>query len=206
MGVAEDLSLLERKLSELTVQYEHYFSGTAKTEPLALRAEVEALVRRWNGQHIPNTMHKFRYHTLVGRYSSFCGLWNRCVREIEEGTFKRDVFRVRLREQERQEREERRKKLFAHTEGRAGDKKEGPEPSTTGSLDDLYRDLLQAKADCGHGGSDLSREAFDRMLMRQRDQIRKRYDCSEVDFTVKVDNGKVKLVARPVKPGEKNSS
>ena len=96
MGIAEDLTLLDRKLAELKVQYEHYFSGIAKTEPLPLRAQVQELVRRWNGQSITNTGHKFRYQTLVGRYNSLVGHWNRCVRELEEGTYKRDLFRVTL--------------------------------------------------------------------------------------------------------------
>ncbi len=87
--------------------------------------------------------------------------------------------------------------------GRTGGADEGAAPPIAGSLDDLYRDLVQAKAACGQGGSDLTREGFARMLESQRAQIRKRYDCSEVDFKVKVENGKVKLIATPVKPGEK---
>ena len=211
MGVAEDLSLLDRKLAELKVQYEQYFLGLAKTEPLPLRAEVQNLIRRWNGQHITNTMHKFRYQTLVGRYSSFAGHWNRCVRELEEGTFKRDLFRVTLHEQERREREERRKKLLGKIAAREG---AGPgeaaspasaPPSSAagrapaGTTESLYHEVLAARAASGQKDPEPTRDGFEKLVAAQRAEIRKRYDCSDVTFKVKVENGKVKLVARPVR-------
>ena len=194
MGIAEDLNLLDRKLSELKVQYEHYFSGLLKLEPLPLRAEVQELVRRWNGQSITNTMHKFRYQALVGKFNGMMGYWNRCVREMEEGTYKRDLFRVTLHEQERREREEKRKKFLEKAAAR---------PPAAESTEALYRELLDARASCGGKGMDLTRETFEKLLQSQRDEIRRRFDCSEVDFKVKVDQGKVKLVARPRRGDER---
>jgi len=210
MAIAEDLNLLDRKLSELKVQYEHYFSGLLKLEPLPLRAEVQELVRRWNGQSITNTMHKFRYQSLVGKFNGMMGYWNRSVREMEEGTYKRDLFRVTLHEQERREREEKRKKLLekVSSRGRATD----PAPSTPShtagppaaeSTEALYRELLDARASCGGNGTGLTRDAFEKLLQSQRDEVRRRFDCSEVDFKVKVESGKVKLVARPRKGDER---
>ncbi len=203
MGIAEDLSLLDRKLAELKVQYEHYFSGLAKTEPLPLRAEVQELVRRWNGQSITNTMHKFRYHTLVGRFNSLNGHWLRCVRELEEGTFKQDLFRVNLHEEERREREEKRKKLLEQVSVRGTAPGPGApaaaRPNAGESTEAIYQELLAARAACGQKGADMSRDAFEKLLGSQRAEIRRRYDCAEVEFKVRVENGKVKLIARPVR-------
>jgi hypothetical protein len=200
MGVAEDLSLLDRKLSELKFQYEQYFSGLAKTEPRPLLAEVQELIRRWNGRHITNTMHKFRYQTLVGRFNSLNGRWIRCVREMEEGTFKRDLFRVSLHEQERREREEKQKKLQDKISARGTPSEpRGASPPAGESTEALYRELLAARAASGQKDPDLTRDAFEMLLRSQRAEIRNRFDCSDVAFKVKVENGKVKLVARPVK-------
>jgi hypothetical protein len=196
MGIAEDLNLLDRKLADLKVQYEHYFLALARTEPLKLRAEVQGLIARWNGERITNTMHKFRYQALVGRFNSLITLWNRTVREIEEGTFKGDLFRVSLHEQERREKEERRSKLFAKTRGPGGGEDAG---ATSRAGDDaLYQELLAARAACGQKG-EMTRERFEKLLAGQRSEIGKRYDCSEVTFKVKVEKGKVKLVAKPVR-------
>ena len=200
MGIAEDLTLLDRKLTELKFQYEQYFSGLAKTEPVPLRAEVQELIRRWTGRHVTNTMHKFRYQTLVGRFNSLNGRWIRCVREMEEGTFKRDLFRVTLHEQERREREEKQRKLREKISARGIP----PEPGGAAAhakekTEALYRELLTARAASGQREPDLTRDAFEMLLQSQRAEIRNRFDCSEVAFKVKVENGKVKLVARPVK-------
>ena len=199
MGIAEDLSLLDRKLAELKVQYEHYFSGLTKTEPLPLRAEVQELVRRWNGQSITNTMHKFRYQTLVGRFNILNGHWLRCVRELEEGTFKRDLFRVTLHEQERREREEKRRKVLEKVSARGTASGPVARPTAGESTEAIYRELLAARAACGQKGADMTRDAFEKLLGSQRAEIRRRFDCTDVEFRVKVENGNVKLVARPVK-------
>ena len=196
MGIAEDLALLDRRMNELKVQYEHYFLALARTEPLKLRTEVQSLVARWNGERITNTMHKFRYQALVGRFNSMLTLWNRSVREIEEGTFKRDLFRVSLHEQERREKEERRRKLLAGTRGRSG--VEDADATSRADDDSLFHELLEARAACGQKGK-MTRESFEKLLESQRSEIGKRYECSEVTFKVKVEQGKVKLVAKPVK-------
>ena len=79
----------------------------------------------------------------------------RCARELKEGTFKRDLFRVTLHEQERREREERRRKLLDRVASRTG----GPSGAAAGSapstrpesIEALYRDLLASKTTCGQG-------------------------------------------------------
>jgi hypothetical protein len=195
MAIAEDLVQLERKLEVLKVEYEHYFSGRARTEPNELREEVERLVQRWVGRPINNTMYKFRYRSLVGRYNSLAGYWNRCLREIAEGTFKRDRFRLDLQERQDKDRAERRKKLEARMAAREG----GNEKRAAGGHDALYRELLAAKEACGQSTTGLDRNEFEEVLRQQREQVRARFACDDVEFKVSVEECKVRLIVRPVK-------
>ncbi len=111
MNTGQEMVRLEAKLEQLKTEYEQYFCGMVKREPYKLRNEVQKIVTRWSTTTINNTMYKFRFRTLVARYSSMRSYWDRCLREIDEGTFKRDRFRSNLHDLERKEKEERRGKL-----------------------------------------------------------------------------------------------
>src|SRR5262249_44564563 len=45
-------------------------------------------------QHIRNTGQRFRFHSLQQKWNIYITLWNRTMREIEAGTYRRDVLRV----------------------------------------------------------------------------------------------------------------
>ena len=83
MGLSEDIALFELNLNELIIKYEQYFLGLEKREPLKLLEEVERYVRKYHGAHISNTMLKFKFNSVVARFSSYKQYWNRITRLIE---------------------------------------------------------------------------------------------------------------------------
>jgi hypothetical protein len=90
----ELLSELERKIDRLRTLYENYFMGIEKVEPQVARKEVLRMVLHLAQQHIRNTGQRFRFHSLQQRWNIYITYWNRTMREIEAGTYKRDVARV----------------------------------------------------------------------------------------------------------------
>ncbi|MDP3939228.1 MAG: MXAN_5187 C-terminal domain-containing protein [Deltaproteobacteria bacterium] len=190
MSIAEDVERLARRMDALKVEYEHYFSGRARMEPAKLRKEVQSIIARWTGQHINNTMYKFRLRNLVSRYNTLSAYWNRTLQAIEDGTFTRDHFRMEIHERERRERDEKRQRLDAIITNRGG----GAQP------DALYNEFLAARKECGQGDG-VARQAFETFLNRQREEIQKRYGCTQVDFRVSVEGSKVRLVAKPQRSG-----
>lgn len=191
MGIAEDIGELEHRLDELKVEYEHYFSGRARIEPARLRQALQRRLSRWYGKPINNTMFKFRYTNLAARYSSISAYWNRCLQEIEDGTFKRDTFRLQLHERERQERDDQRKKLDTIIAGR--------ERRERGSA--LYKEFVAARSACGLAAGEIGREAFEAFIKRRREEIQRRFSCNDVEFKVSVKECKVRLVAKPIRRG-----
>jgi hypothetical protein len=88
------LSELERKLERVRTFYEQYFMGMEKMEPQVARKEVNRTILLYAQQHIRNTGQRFRFHSIQQKWNIYTTYWNRTMREIEAGTYKRDVARV----------------------------------------------------------------------------------------------------------------
>jgi hypothetical protein len=81
----KDMRRLEAALKQLEAEYNMFFSGRLPKPPWETRTQVEALVKRYDRAHIPNTGDRFRFQTLQSRYAAFIDLWDRGLRAREEG-------------------------------------------------------------------------------------------------------------------------
>ena len=68
--------------------------GFEKLEPMRARQEVEQLFSRLRRVTINNTALRFRFQSQVQKYGTLGQYWTRICRQIEEGTYKRDVRRA----------------------------------------------------------------------------------------------------------------
>lgn len=98
----------ERAINDLDVQidrlralYEQYFMGIEKLEPHVPRKQVERLIQLLRREGLRNTALRFRFQQLVNRYNTMQTYWRRVSRQIEEGTYRRDVMRARARADQR---------------------------------------------------------------------------------------------------------
>jgi hypothetical protein len=83
--VQRELLTLEAELKRLEAEYNMFFSGRAKRPPLETRGRVEAMVKRWDREHIDAAADRFRFQTLQARFQKFADLWDRGLRAREEG-------------------------------------------------------------------------------------------------------------------------
>lgn len=88
---------LELRIDRLRALYDQYFSGLEKLEPLVPRKDVERRLEVLRRQQIRNTGLRFKFQTLVQRYNTYQMYWQRIVRQIDSGTYKRDVLRAKAR-------------------------------------------------------------------------------------------------------------
>lgn len=84
----------EVKMKRLKALYEQWFQGIERTEPQVARKDLERLFVLLNKDKPRNTAARFRLQQLVARYSIYTTLWGRVTRQIEEGTYERDVRRA----------------------------------------------------------------------------------------------------------------
>ena len=120
VSVNNRLEELERGIFLLKLQYEKYFSGIERIEPIRERDEIKRLLRDLMTTHIPNTAQKHKFSMLRARFSSLELYIKRNLYQIERGTHPKMKFRANMADQRRREaemrkkdREERRAKLTA---------------------------------------------------------------------------------------------
>ncbi|MFU8804639.1 MAG: MXAN_5187 C-terminal domain-containing protein [Bradymonadaceae bacterium] len=101
------LNELEKRLNNLRVRYEQYFMGVDRMPPEQPRKDVVRMFFDLEQAFIRNTAQKFRLRSLVQRFNTYKNYWNRITRQIEEGTFKRDMNRAQRNQDRREAREER---------------------------------------------------------------------------------------------------
>lgn len=172
----EDLQVLDHKLRQLKVDYEHYFLGRQPREPISLRADVQKQFMRFSGVPIRNTAARFRFNSLNARFQAMKRQWDATLRQIENGTYKRHVFKAKLHEQS------------GPAPQKAGDKRE----EQLSTLFETYRD---AARECGQNVDNLTPASLQAALARQEASVREKLGCKEVEFRVVVSGGKAKLKA-----------
>lgn len=91
---------LERAVESLRIRYEQFFLGLTRRPPLEDHNFLRSAVLQLHAGHIRNTGVRFRVDSLRNRFLSYERLWQRTLREIEEGTYRRDLFKARLRRKE----------------------------------------------------------------------------------------------------------
>ena len=189
MSVEEDLQLLEHKLNALRLDYERYFLGTRPREPAMERAEVQKIVIVYSNQSIPNTAQRFKFNSINSRYQALKRQWDNILRQMEAGTYKRDVFKANIRDKQRQE--DRSQKRVPQAR-----EKSATSANAGAALFDSYVSAAQA---CGQRIAGLTPQKLQAVVDKQTGALRSKLGCKDVTFRVVVKDGKVKLKAGAVR-------
>jgi hypothetical protein len=88
---------LETRMDRLRALYDQYFMGIERLEPLVPRKDVERRMAVLRKEQIRNTGLRFKFQTLTQRFNTYQTYWIRISRQIEQGTYKRDVMRATAR-------------------------------------------------------------------------------------------------------------
>lgn len=91
------LSDLETRVDRLRALYENWFRGYEKLEPSVARKDVERRVYGLRKELPRNTALRFRYHQVYQRYTTLATYWQRTARQIEEGTYRLQLQRMKRR-------------------------------------------------------------------------------------------------------------
>ena len=88
---------LETRTDRLRALYEQYFMGIERMPPLVPHKDVERRIQVLRKEQIRNTGVRFRFQMIIQRYNTYQSHWQRICRQIEEGTYKRDLLRAQKR-------------------------------------------------------------------------------------------------------------
>ena len=216
MTIDEELTLLDSQLRRLKIEYEIYFSNPTKRPPTDVEWKVLSLLRKFSdGGGRMSFSQRFRYNEIAQRYAIYSDLWRKKNRIREEG-YRRpqdallSVQGVRVAEHEPEH------KVYgvspaAIAAGAAAAATPAPirqpaevKPFSVQCADvraerdqvqKLYNVLTEAKKKSGETVSG-NLDSFASFVQKKTEQIRKQYGCEAVEYSVEMQNGKVKLKAK----------
>ena len=94
-GAAKECTRVEADLMELAAAYEQYFLGMERRPPTIKHNDLKRRVNALRNTFVNSTPVKFRIQNLQQRVTTFERLWERTLMEIENGIYKRDLFKAR---------------------------------------------------------------------------------------------------------------
>ena len=172
-SIEQELNRIEATIREIDQNYEKYFAGIERLPPEKLRDELGLVLRRLANRYIPQTDLRYRYQMLATRFHSYCGNWERLMRQIEEGRFVRKLEKLRG---------------GSATPGPA--RKEEPAPPQS-EVERISAEIAAIS------GKTPDRQKIATLLAEQRAQLSSRFAGRDIEFLVICEDGKPKLKARP---------
>ena len=176
-GIERQLNQLDADIRRLRVDYQRFLAGDLHIPPEDLRESIHGRLRRLRTKNLKAAADNFRLNSLEARYNSYAELYSRRLREREEGS-----RRVAGAEQE---------KRPDAQKGVVIGQKAGSDEVTA-----LYKGLYLRD---GTRQPKASLESFQSYLDRQAQAIRQKTGCSEIEFRVAEEGGKLKLKAKPLR-------
>lgn len=179
-ALSEGLDQLNRDVQQLRVDFERFFNGALPFPPEELRGRVQTQIRNLRALTSSATaVESFRLSDLEARFNSYNELFNRRLRDIEEGRHPAG----------RQAPPPPAPRRYDPAQGVVFGDRVDPEAAEA-----LYQGLVSAPGD--NPRFDL--DSFQTYLARQVSAIREKTGCAAVQFRLATEDGKVKLKARPV--------
>lgn len=207
----QQISAFEAELARLHRVFEQYFLGIERLAPINERDDLKRRLLRFRGEMgRASTAVRFRANTLWQRFTSYDQMWTRTLKQIEEGTYHRDVQKAK-----------RRAKHYAAlgqedplSEGAKGKPSETPAAAAPaaaaaaaqaarrdGGLSDaqiskIYDTYLMARKRTGESGN-ISKATLARQLRQRAQSLSEQHACDGVAFKIVIKGGKALIKAQP---------
>jgi len=218
--VSQAVDSVEALFHALRGQYEQFFLGMEKRPPVKAQEQFRKRIAALKTIPSRNSALSFRIQTLQATAATYERLWARTLQEMEDGTYRRDVFKARLRKRSSAPSNapvaEKPGAAKATQTGKAaavakpGTPEVGapepqihiagsapPDPLAETRLRSVYRAYVEAKRRCNEDTTRLSFDAVVSSLKRQVPELLERHNARDVEYRVFVKDGKAILRAVP---------
>jgi len=205
----EELVVLETQLRRLKIEYEVYFSNPTKRPPTDVEWKVLSLLRKFSDGGRMSFSQRFRYNEMAQRYAIYSDLWRKKSRIREEG-YRRPQDALLAVQGVRTDAEELKPQhnpvygLSKAATAAAEAPAVSSQPITLNTAADngqndqverLFNTLVAAKKKAGENVSG-NLDSFSTFVQKKTAEIRKQYGCQDVEFSVELADGHVKLKAK----------
>lgn len=180
MTIDEELTKLEDNIRRLKIEYEVYFNGGSPRPPHDTVFRVESTLKKYSDASKMNFGQRFKFNQLVQKYAVNSDLWRKKLKEKEEG-------RGRFAEQKREAEEmavDGSVRIVCADPAKERDK-----------VDRLLKAMIDAKRQVGERVDNIDPLQFEKFVREKTKQIKDSLGCDKVQFSVSVEEGKVKFKA-----------
>jgi hypothetical protein len=204
----EELNLLESQLRRLKIEYEVFFSNPTKRPPTDIEWKVLSLLRKFSDGGRMSFSQRFRYNEMAQRYAIYSDLWRKKSRVREEGYRRpQDALLAVAGVRPEDEHKPQHNPVYGLSQAAMAAVSAAPAPATSQpftmheneagreQLERLYNTLVAAKKKAGENVSG-SLDSFSSFVQKKTAEIRKQYGCQDVEFSVELAGGQVKLKAK----------
>lgn len=172
--IEQELNRIEETIRLIDQNYEKYFAGIERRPPEKMRDDLGLELRRFANRYIPQTDLRYRYQMLAIRFHSYCGNWERLMKQIEEGKFVRKLQQLRS----------------GSAASAPSRNEESTTPPTPSEAERISAEIAAIS------GKAPDRQKIATLLAEQRAQLTSRFAGREIEFIVTCEDGKPKLKAR----------
>ena len=177
--VTRELSALATAIQRFRIDTQRFLAGDLPLPPEELIAAIRDDLRRLQARSLKAASESFRLGSLEAQFNSHISLYGKRLRERE-----RSVVAKPAKEQ-RSSSPPRDNVVIGGSDDRQ-------------AIEQLYKGLYPGRQPTSR---DYAFEQFGNRLMKQVALIRRKTGCEEIAFRVAEQEGKMKLKARPVRPG-----
>jgi hypothetical protein len=205
--VDEELNQIERDIRSLKIEYEQYFGGGRPRPPADTQWRVESLLRRYNERTAElSYAQRFRYNNLSQTYAKYVDMWRKKTMQKESGGQQRHFgAAAKAIEAERARHAPAVVAAAPAAEhGVAVAERKAAEAFAASFSDpereaekvqQLYQKLIEARTETGEKAGAPSLKDFQGFVRKKTKELKQK-GGQEVEYTVSIESGRVKLKAR----------
>lgn len=206
--IDDELSQIERDIRTLKIEYEQYFGGGRPRPPSDTQWRCDNLIKRYAERGADmNYGQRFRYNNLTQTYAKYQDMWRKKLAQKEAGT-QQHHFGAAAKAIEAE-----RGRRAAEYQAMTGTKTATQDPPAKRAaahsfamtvsdpareqtkIEELYRKLLEARTETGEKAGTPSLKDFESFVRKKTEDLQDK-GGHEVEYSVSVEGGKVKLKAR----------
>lgn len=224
--IDEELGQIERDIRTLKIEYEQFFGGGRSRPPADTQWRVETLIRRYaeRGGDLSSGQ-RFRYNNLTQTYAKYQEMWRKKLMQKEGaitqhhfGAAAKAIEAERLRQAARNAAKVAAEPAPVSAAGHAAavaeaaaevaraaaESRRAPEAFAMSFSDpehedekvrQLYKRLIEARTEAGDKAAAPSLKDFERFVLQKTKDLKDK-GGHEIEYTVSIESGRVKLKAR----------
>jgi hypothetical protein len=207
--IDDDLSQIERDTRTLKIEYEQFFGGGRPRPPADTQWRVESTMRRIGERTAElNSGQRFRYHNIAQTYAKYVEMWRKKTM-VKEGATSQRHFGAAAKaieaERARAAAASRPTQTPPPITPEAARTKQQEEDHFALSFSDperehekvetLYRKLIEARTEAGEKTEGPTLRDFERFVQQKSKELKDK-GGHDIEYTVNIEGGRVKLKAR----------